>query len=70
MEADETCKTCRFWSRNYYAEASGKYEGDCLRFPPKVISELLHDSAFGSAFPVTVESSWCGEYDCDQEKAT
>ena len=71
----EACSNCRFWDQTTTADEP---VGDCRRRAPLVSDELLRlaipGRGFGwselddyvyeaSAFPVTAESSWCGEYE-------
>jgi hypothetical protein len=74
-----TCANCRFWDRyddDHVVAARSK--GDCRRRPPRVSDAILGlrdpevddiDDRFiselylASAFPVTHETSWCGEHD-------
>ena len=44
------CEACRFWHKTYTAE------GQCRAHVPVI-------TAGTSAWPITVASDWCGEYD-------
>ena len=53
----EICGTCRYWA----AEDNPKLERDrtCRLNPPKVFK---HGSQYVSRWPMTAESSWCGQW--------
>lgn len=72
-----SCSDCRFWVR----EADDHPLGECRRFPPTVLAgDSLPDNPESSGFdaldpeslmirsiwPITTESSWCGEFKLDK----
>lgn len=72
-----SCSDCMFWVR----EEDERQLGECRRFPPTVLAgETLRDNPESSGFdpldaesimirsiwPITTESSWCGEFKLDK----
>lgn len=51
----ECCGNCRF----YESAEPNQEDGVCLRYPPSVIAD---EGSYISAYPVCVESAWCGEF--------
>lgn len=80
----ETCSECRFWDRYTEGQLSTD-KGDCRRRPPMINDRIMQyrmpgrglgdwnemelDLYVASAFPVTHETSWCGEFATDREWA-
>jgi hypothetical protein len=61
------CENCLFWLEN----DDGVGDGQCRRFPPSIIDELLTDGpgrsilenlSWATSYPETLSSEWCGEY--------
>lgn len=44
------CEACRFWRQ------IGMTNGECRRFPPRIIRDIGH------LWPSTRASDWCGEF--------
>ena len=62
----ESCRTCRFWENNHYYYApkdKEKVKGDCLRYPPTIISNKGE-----TELPVTNAYDWCGEWKENSKK--
>lgn len=62
-EREERCERCRFW------EFIKNDEGWCNRFPPSIPhtagqeeTTTLGYSMYMGLWPVTVSTSWCGEF--------
>ena len=71
--ADESCGTCRYWSKIDWPDKRINDEGHCRRYPPQVFggpapsrqdgvfraeSNVLH----GVMPPITIAANWCGEW--------
>ncbi|HYE51563.1 MAG TPA: hypothetical protein VEB20_18330 [Azospirillaceae bacterium] len=55
MRRGETCYNCRFWVGFGVRERGPK--GQCRRYPPVVTGR-----APAGAFPTTLTTDWCGEW--------
>ena len=54
----DNCYTCRFWIGQGARERGPK--GSCRRFPPAVTPRSPE-----GAFPITLSTDWCGEWQRD-----
>jgi hypothetical protein len=55
------CEGCAYWHKIGWSEDSGKEKGNCLRYPPTIVSLLSHGSPV-TRYPETTADSWCGEH--------
>ena len=60
--SDQRCDGCRWW-RRHVIDGKAFAKGRCFRFPPHAVDER------GTAvFPVTTESTGCGEWTAKRER--
>jgi hypothetical protein len=64
----EKCCTCRFWQS--VSSGAAPVAGYCRRSPPVILDMIVEpegdlqisDIAAATAYPVTNDDDWCGEY--------
>lgn len=69
MVTKNNCTNCKYAQKNQLADAQGKpivgkYQHNCLRFPPSAFMVVTpQGAALGSAFPVVTQEQICSLYE-------
>ena len=60
----EMCMNCKFIRKLH----DSRFEGQCRRYPPKLIEMFIKNDDFYGRFPIVNDISWCGEWEKDPDK--